>query len=78
MDPNVGDEARTLRLGVGLILVALSLVFLWLGPLALGLAGASGATGVLLLGALYLFVTAGTRKCPLNALLGQNSFRPVE
>lgn len=76
MEPNVGDDERDLRLGVGLILLALALVFLWIGPFAWTADAAGGATGILLVGAIYLFVTAGTRKCPINALLDRGARSP--
>lgn len=77
MERNVGDEEKSLRLGVGLILVALGLVFLWIGPFAWGSDAAGAATGVLLAGAVYLFATAGTGQCPVNALLGRDSSKPL-
>lgn len=71
MRQNVGDEDRSLRLG--LVLVALALIGLWSGPMAWPQTAASPFPDALLVGAVYLFATAAWRKCPTNALLDRDT-----
>ena len=75
MNKNVGGYDRIVRFVVGPVLVlvgAASLVGLI--TLAAGTLGVVFAAGVLLVGAV-LTVTAVTRKCPLNSVLGFDTYR---
>ena len=75
MDKNVGGLDRTVRFVVGPILVLVGLAsFGGLLTLAAGTLGIALAAVALLVG-LVLATTAVTQKCPLNSLLGLNTYR---
>lgn len=78
MEKNVGGYDRIARFVLGPILVVVGAASLaGLLTLAAGTVGLALA-GVLLLVGLVLSVTAVTQKCPLNSLLGLNTFRTGE
>ena len=75
MEKNVGGYDRTARFVVGPILVLVGLASLGgLLTLAAGTLGLVLAAVALLVG-LVLTTTAVTQKCPLNSLLGLNTYR---
>ncbi|MFP8957539.1 DUF2892 domain-containing protein [Natrialbaceae archaeon A-CW3] len=77
MEKNVGGTDRTVRIAVGLVLVAAMMVTVAFGePLGDPTQGIVAA--VLLLGAFVLLGTAGAEKCPANRALGRNTYAEPE
>ena len=75
MEKNVGGYDRIARFVVGPILViAGAAALLGLFTIAAGTLGLVAAVVALLVG-LVLVVTATTQKCPLNRLVGLNTYR---
>jgi hypothetical protein len=75
MDKNVGGYDRLARFVVGPILLVVGLAAAGgLLSLAAGTAGLALAAVAILVGAI-LTVTAITQKCPLNSLLGLDTYR---
>lgn len=74
MDPNVGGTDRTVRVILGaLALLSSMAVVVYGGGLNGGLQ--TVVAGALLLFAAVMFATVGSRRCPVNAALGRNSYR---
>jgi hypothetical protein len=75
MEKNVGGYDRIARLVLGPILVIIAVAaFGGFVTLASGLVGAAILWGALLVGAVFI-VTATTQTCPLNSVLGINTYR---
>ena len=75
MERNVGGYDRIARFVVGPLLVALVVAaFFGYVTIASGLFGAAILWAALLFGAV-LIVTAATQMCPLNRMLGINTYR---
>ena len=75
MKKNVGGIDRIARFIVGPLLVVVGLAALGgLVTLAAGTLGVVVAALALLLGAVFT-ATAATQKCPINSLLGLNTYR---
>jgi hypothetical protein len=72
MEKNVGGTDRTVRIAVGLVLVAAMMVTVTFGE-PLGDPSQSIVAAVLLLVAFVLLGTAGAEKCPANRALGRNT-----
>ncbi|MDG5762134.1 DUF2892 domain-containing protein [Natronococcus sp. A-GB1] len=77
MEKNVGGTDRTIRIAVGLVLVAAMMVTVAFGePLGDPTQGIVAA--VLLFAAFVLLGTAGAEKCPANRALGRNTYDEPE
>jgi hypothetical protein len=75
MEKNVGGYDRKARLVLGPILVVVAVAaFVGLVTLASGFLGAVLIWAALLVGAVFI-VTATTQTCPLNSVLGINTYR---
>lgn len=74
MEKNVGGYDRLARFVLGPLLVLFAGAVYFEYVTIAGLLGA-GAIWIGLLVGLVFLVTASTRKCPLNAMLGFNTFR---
>jgi hypothetical protein len=75
MEKNVGGYDRAARIVLGpALLIAGGAALAGLVTFASGTVGLGLAGGALIVGAI-LTVTAVTQKCPLNALLGMNTYR---
>lgn len=72
MEKNVGGTDRTVRIAVGLVLVAAMMATVAFGE-ALGDPTQGIVAAVLLLGAFVLLGTAGAETCPANHALGRNT-----
>lgn len=78
MEKNVGGYDRIARFVVGPILVVVgAAALLGLFTIAAGTLGLAIAVVALLVG-LVLSVTATTQKCPLNSVVGLNTYRGDE
>jgi len=75
MKQNVGGYDRLARFVVGPLLIVVGVAAL--GGLVTLASGTLGlvAAGVAVLAGAILTVTAATRKCPLNAAIGLNTYR---
>jgi hypothetical protein len=73
MERNVGGTDRTARIGLGILLAVVSMATVALGA---GLGGQVQllVAAVALLAGAVLLVTAGARTCPINRLLGRNTY----
>jgi hypothetical protein len=77
MELNVGGTDRVVRLAVGSALLLLGAGgYLGVVRLAIGPVPQALASIVAILVGFVLFATGVARKCPLNRLLGVNTFRP--
>lgn len=74
MNRNVGGLDRTLRIVLGVGLAAVSMAVVAFGT-SLGTQVQMGAAGVALLLAAVLLATAGAETCPVNSVLGRNTYR---
>jgi amino acid transporter len=72
MNRNLGGFDRVLRIVVGVMLAVASIGTVYFAPSASVVTGAVAA--VLLLLAVVLLGAAGSYKCPVNALLGRNTY----
>ena len=78
MEKNVGGIDRIARFVIGPVLVVVGLLaILGLFSLAAGTTGLLLAAILLVVGAV-LTTTAFTQKCPLNSLIGLNTFRSTD
>jgi hypothetical protein len=75
MEKNVGGYDRIARFVLGPVLVIVGLAaFGGFITIASGLVGTAIAAVAVLVGAVFL-VTASTQKCPLNNVIGLNTYR---
>ncbi len=75
MQKNVGGYDRIARLTLGpILIIAVAAVFGGFVTLATGLLGAALLWVGLVVGAVFL-VTGTTQKCPLNSVIGLNTYR---
>lgn len=74
MEKNVGGYDRVLRLVFGPILIIAALAIYLEALVVTGLLGAALIVAGLLVGAVFV-VTGATQKCPLNSVLGFNTYR---
>lgn len=72
MKRNLGGFDRVLRIVLGVMLAVASMGTLYFAPTETAATGVVAA--VLLLLAAVLLGAAGSYKCPLNALLGRNTY----
>ncbi|MFC6951735.1 DUF2892 domain-containing protein [Halorubellus litoreus] len=76
MQKNVGGYDRIARFVLGPILVIVGLAHvLEVFAIASGTLGLGIAVAAILVGAVFL-VTAATQKCPLNSVLGFDTYKP--
>ena len=73
MEKNVGGTDRTVRIALGLVVVAAMMVTIAFGE-SLGDPTQGIVAAVLLLVAFVLLGTAGAEKCPANRTLGRNTY----
>lgn len=74
MERNVGGVDRTARVVVGFVLAVVSVAIVAFGA-GLGFQVQIAAAAASLLLAAVLLATAGARSCPVNSLLGRDTYR---
>lgn len=74
MERNVGGADRTARVVVGFVLAVAAIAIVAFGA-GLGFQVQIAAAAASLLLAAVLLTTAGARKCPVNGLLGRDTYR---
>lgn len=73
MDRNVGGADRTARVVIGFVLAIVSIAVVAFGA-GLGFQVQIAAAAASLLLAAVLLATAGARTCPVNSLLGRDTY----
>ena len=75
MERNLGGTDRTARIALGVLLTIAGMLIVSAGGGPETPASLKVLAGVLLVVGGVLFAVAGTQKCPVNAVLGRNTFR---
>lgn len=75
MQKNVGGTERTVRIAVGIVLLVAMMATVAFGQ-GFGDPVQGLVAGILLLASGIVFATVGSNTCPVNSLLGRNTYEP--